>query len=83
MRLQRALRVQQQQTQALLQREYFYKFKTKLKTFAGYLKLMHDFLADTWDRHKQEVADLQIVLQCTQEKLEQQGDICREQVRPK
>lgn len=54
MRLQRALRVQQQQTQTLLQH--------------------------SWDRHKQEVADLQIVLQCTQDKLEQQGDICRDQV---
>ncbi|KAK3909161.1 Ninein [Frankliniella fusca] len=53
-RLQRALRSQQQQTQALLQH--------------------------SWDRHKQEVADLQIILQCTQEKLEQQVEISREQM---
>lgn len=53
-RLQRALRSQQQQTQALLQH--------------------------SWDRHKQEVADLQVILQCTQEKLEQQGEISREQM---
>ncbi|XP_034255415.1 ninein-like protein [Thrips palmi] len=53
-RLQRALRGQQQQTQALLQH--------------------------TWDRHKQEMADIQFLLQCTQDKLEQQGDICRDQM---
>lgn len=53
-RLQKALRAQQQQTQALLQH--------------------------SWDRHKQEVADLQVVLQCTTEKLEQQGEICHDQM---